>query len=225
MKLKAEASGYPSWDRSPSHENRYIAEFKQKEGIILNKDSIHYNASKRGLAELCLKSMWGKLAENPMRTQTLLISDPKDLYRFLATPGIEVAKLLFAGDSECWLSWRHSDETHAPMLRHTNDVLASYLTFGGRMHLYSYLDTTETCRVHRHRQRVIYSTKRWRGTFENWRLPRRYDVRAKAVSGGHKNSAYQARNRETGAESTVCNVRGITLNYNASHLVNFERLK
>ena len=156
MKLKAEASGYPSWDRSPSHENRYIAEFKQKEGIILNKDSIHYNASKRGLAELCLKSMWGKLAENPMRTQTLLISDPKDLYRFLATPGIEVAKLLFAGDSECWLSWRHSDETHAPMLRHTNDVLASYVTAGENALVLVSRHFAEMCPVHRHGQRYLY---------------------------------------------------------------------
>jgi len=34
-----------------------------------------------------------------MRTQTQLISDPQDLYRFLATPDIEVATLLLAGDS------------------------------------------------------------------------------------------------------------------------------
>ena len=45
------------------------------------------------------------------------------------------------------------------------------------------------------------------------------------VSGGRKNYAYQTRNTETGAEATVCKVRGITLNYSASQLVNFERLK
>jgi len=62
--------------------------FKQNEGILLDKNSIFYNASKRGLAKLCLNSMWGKLGENPVRTQKQLISDPKDLYRFLATPGV-----------------------------------------------------------------------------------------------------------------------------------------
>ena len=45
------------------------------------------------------------------------------------------------------------------------------------------------------------------------------------VSGGPKNYAYQTRNIETGAEATVCKVRGITLIYSASQLVNFERLK
>jgi hypothetical protein len=51
LKLKAEASGYPSWVRSPSDEDRYIEEFAQNEGIILDKDAIGYNASKRGLAK------------------------------------------------------------------------------------------------------------------------------------------------------------------------------
>ena len=45
------------------------------------------------------------------------------------------------------------------------------------------------------------------------------------VCGGPKNYAYQTRNTETGAEATVCKVRGITLKYSASQLVNFERLK
>jgi len=40
LQLKAEVSGYRSWVRSPSDEDRYIAEFKQNEGILLNKNSI-----------------------------------------------------------------------------------------------------------------------------------------------------------------------------------------
>ena len=91
-----------------------------------------------------------------MRTQTQLISNPKDLYRFLASPGIEVAKLVFTGKSICWLSWRHSDDAHAPMLRHTKDVLASYVTAGERMHLYSYLDTLQKRALYTDTDSVIY---------------------------------------------------------------------
>jgi hypothetical protein len=58
----------------------------------------------------------------------------------LATPGIEVTTLLFAGDSVCWISWRHADETHVPSLRHTNEALASFVTAGMRLHLYHYQD-------------------------------------------------------------------------------------
>ena len=54
------------------------------------------NAAKRGLAKLCLNSMWGKLTERNNRTKTEMFVDPKELYRFLSTPGIEVASLKFA---------------------------------------------------------------------------------------------------------------------------------
>ena len=58
LKLKAEASGFPRWVRTPSDEERYIEEFRQSEGITLNKDPICHNASKRGLAKHCLISLW-----------------------------------------------------------------------------------------------------------------------------------------------------------------------
>ena len=103
----------------------------------------------------CLNSMWGKLGENPRKTQTLLNSDPRELYRFLATPGIEVPALLFAGDS-CWISWRHSDEADAPSLRHTNEAIASFATAGARLHLYGYLDKLKEHALHCDTDSVIF---------------------------------------------------------------------
>jgi len=38
---------------------------------MLDKDKIGHNASKRALAKLCLNSMWGKVGENPRKTETL----------------------------------------------------------------------------------------------------------------------------------------------------------
>ena len=61
LKLKTEASGYPSWVRTPEDEDRYIDAFYASEGIRLEKAKINSNAAKRGLAKLCLNSMWGKL--------------------------------------------------------------------------------------------------------------------------------------------------------------------
>ena len=42
--------------------------------------------------------MWGKLTERNNRTKSKMITDPQKIYRFLATPGIEVANLVFASD-------------------------------------------------------------------------------------------------------------------------------
>jgi hypothetical protein len=62
--------------------------------------------------------MWGKLTERNNRTETKLISDPKDLYRFLATPGMEVINLVFANNEVAWVSWMFTAEERVPSLRH-----------------------------------------------------------------------------------------------------------
>jgi len=84
--------------------------------------------------------MWGILTERNNRTQTNFISDHKELYRFLATPGIEVINLMFANDDVVWVSWKFTAEERVPNLRHTNEVIGAYVTAGARMHLYRYLD-------------------------------------------------------------------------------------
>ena len=63
LKLIFEASGYPRWVRSPEDKERYIQCFMESEGIELDKASMKHNAAKRGLAKICLNSMWGKLTE------------------------------------------------------------------------------------------------------------------------------------------------------------------
>jgi hypothetical protein len=45
------------------------------------------------------------------------------------------------------------------------------------------------------------------------------------VSGGSKNYAYKAVDTSTGERKHACKVRGITLNYNALHLVNFDVIR
>jgi len=140
LKLKAEASGYPSWVRSPEDEERFIDSFEQSEGIRLDRDSIKFNAAKRGLVKLCLNSMWGKLTERNDRTKTAIIRESRELYSFLATPDIEVTNLVFASDDVVWLSWKHRAEEDVPRLRHTNEVIGAYVSAGARIHLYRYLD-------------------------------------------------------------------------------------
>ena len=140
LKVKTEASGYPAWVRTPADQGRYVDNFYASEGIRLDKDAIKSNEAKRGLSKLCLNSMWGKLTERNNRTKSKTISDPHELYKFLATPGIEVANLMFDSDKVVWVSWRCVEEEKIPNLRHTNEVIGAYVTAGARLLLYKYLD-------------------------------------------------------------------------------------
>ena len=58
FKLKAEASGYPAWVRTPANEELYIESFWKFEWIRLDREAIKPNAAKTGLDKLCLNSMW-----------------------------------------------------------------------------------------------------------------------------------------------------------------------
>jgi hypothetical protein len=77
LKMKADASGYPEWVRTPDDEDKNVQAFWESEGTHVNKDGIKYNAAKREHAKLCLISMLGILTERPKHPQTKLISDPQ----------------------------------------------------------------------------------------------------------------------------------------------------
>ena len=86
LKIKAEASGYPSLVRSPEVEERFIDSFEQGEGIRLDRESIKFNAAKRGLAKLCLNSMWGKLTERNDRERPRLSQNLENCIVFWPRP-------------------------------------------------------------------------------------------------------------------------------------------
>jgi len=103
----------------------------------------------------------------------------------------------------------------------------------GRMHLYSYLDTSQNRALYADTYSVIVIQPRdgaallktgdCLGDMTSELKPCEYI--SEFVSGRAKNYAYQTHNTEIGAEATLYKVRGITLNYSASQLVKFERLK
>jgi hypothetical protein len=94
LKSKAEASDYPGWVQSPDDEDKYVKCIFESKGIELHKTAIQ-NAAKSGLVQICLNSFWGKLTELNNRHKTKMIADPQELFRFLATPVVEVTNLLF----------------------------------------------------------------------------------------------------------------------------------
>jgi len=93
---------------------------------------------RNGFWQKCSNSLRGKWAKRQNRTQTKLISDPHELYRLLATPGVEVVNLIIASESVVWASWRYIAK-EMPSLRHT-EVTAAYVACVDRMYLYSHLD-------------------------------------------------------------------------------------
>jgi len=216
LKLMTEASLYPASVRTPEGEDRYITNSFTSEGIRLDKEAIRPNAAKRGLAKLCLNSMWGKLMERNYRTKTKMISDPHELYTFLVIPGIEVAYLLFASDDVVWASWRLMAEEEIPNLRPTNEVINAYVTEGARVHLYSYLDRPQERAIYFDTDNVVFVQPRdgpaLVETGDNLGAMtsemKTSEFIEKFVSGGLKNYAYKTVHTATGKRKAVCKSEG-----------------
>jgi hypothetical protein len=75
------------WVKNEMDEDKYIRDFFESEGILLDRCDIHKNPGALSLAKLCLNSFWGKLTEQSNRTK--LISEPCELYRFLTTQALK----------------------------------------------------------------------------------------------------------------------------------------
>jgi len=162
-----------------------------------------------------------------------MITDPQEIYRFLATPGIEVANMVFASDDLVWASFRFVAEEVIPCLRHTKEVEGAYVTAGARLYLYTFLDRLQERAIYCDTDSVVYVQPREEpalvetgdnlGAMTSELKPSEY--MEEFVSGRHKNYAYKTVHAATGERKSVCKIRGITLNYITSKLFNFEVIK
>lgn len=58
LKLKQEASGYPSRVVTEEDKDAFIQEMKDRENVELDKDKVESNPGLRSLAKMCLNSLW-----------------------------------------------------------------------------------------------------------------------------------------------------------------------
>ena len=82
----------------------------------------------------------GKTNGADNRTKTKVFTDPQEIHRFLSTPGIELANLMFASETVVWASWGFIVEERVPSIKHMNEIIGDYVTAEKRIHLYSYRD-------------------------------------------------------------------------------------
>jgi hypothetical protein len=147
----------------------------------------------------------GKLTERSNRAQTKLISEPHELYRYLVTPCTEVLNMIFVSDDVVWISWQYFSEELVPSVRHTIEIIGAFLTAGARIHLYSYLDRSQNKTICCDTGSVIYVQPA---------------DEPPLVETGDKLGAMTSE-----LKSNEINCEVVRLNYHASQLVNFAKMK
>jgi hypothetical protein len=223
LKIKQEASGWPSECLRENEKEAYIKRYEQHEGIKLEKDKIAKNPGLRAVAKLALNSFWGRFGMRENLSRTTFVRSTPDMNRFLADPKIKINGMSIINESVMEMTWGYRDE-HLPQQTATNIFVAAFTTCYARMKLYSTLQELGKAVLYYDTDSVIYVSDGtndpplgdFLGEFTD-ELDGDHIVNF--ISGGPKNYAYRTSH---GKESLK--VRGFTLDHAASQKITFDSM-
>ncbi|XP_055714798.1 uncharacterized protein LOC129808916 [Phlebotomus papatasi] len=138
LKIKQEASGWPSGVESESDKDNYISEFFENEGIQLDKDNIRVNKGMRSLAKIMLNSLWGRFIMRENFTKTTICNSPEELNALLSSEAIKIVQFYPASDNQFIVSWKHIHDSEPPS-KYVNMGVGICTTTNARIKLYSIL--------------------------------------------------------------------------------------
>jgi hypothetical protein len=228
LKIKQEAAGFPKWVISEEDKRNYIKNFYEKEKVLLDYDSIKENNGLKSIAKLMLNSQWGRYAMNTQKTQSKFITEPIELLKLFQDDRFEVKDLIFPSDALGIVFYENKAEMNWGS-NQTNVVIASFVTCQARLKLYSELEKLDRRVLYFDTDSIIYKKDStsyepeigdFLGEFTNEIDPSEGNEIVEFVSAGPKNYAYRL---DTGISH--CKVKGFSLNYEASKLIDFDKIK
>ena len=230
LKVKQEASGWPEWCVDENTRQKYICQYYQMEGILLDYDKIEYNPGLRSLAKLMLNSFWGKFGQRANLTQTTHTDDPARFFDMMTSDQQKVKNVQFINDESVMLEWAYHDDFIEASSR-TNVIIAAYTTSQARLKLYSYLKPLGKRVLYCDTDSVVFTSVpgQWEPPLGDYLGDLTDEVSENTitsfVTGGPKNYAYTLLKPAMNGNSTVCKVRGITLNFKNCMDINFNTVK
>jgi hypothetical protein len=239
LKMKQEASGWPSNCTNHMEKEQYISDYLNNEKIELEFSQIVKNSGRRSLAKLILNSFWGKFGQRENQAKTSIVRHPHELFDMLANTSIDINNILDVNDTTVVVNWEYKDEA-ADSLPTVNVCIAAFTTAQARLKLYSYLEKLNKRVLYYDTDSVIYVSNRdvtaeeyepKTGPFlgdmtdelEGEYGPGSYIT--EFLSGGPKNYGYEVYSTKKQKIVGVCKIKGFSLNYETSLLLNLNTMK
>ena len=172
-----------------------------------------------------LNSHWGKFGQNPNKAKLTYVAEPKKYIEMMTDPTIQVTDLLYVNKEHIGIRWQNKAD-FVEALPNTNVVLAAYTTAQARLKLYELLEKLDDRVIYFDTDSVIYSHREdsWNPPLGDYLGELKDETKGVPihtfVSGGAKSYAYQLEDK-----STVCKIKGFSLNHRNSVTLNFDTLK
>ena len=237
LKLKQESSGYPQNVKSEEEKQAYIDQYLEHEGILLDKECIDKNPGLRSLSKLALNSFYGKFGQRTNMKKTLFVKDIKQLMQVLTDPGKLLMDFHIMNDDVIQVEYKNTGDFECQSFN-TNVTIAAFCTSWARLKLWSVMQKLGKRVSYHDTDSTIFSVKdgeyvppleTYLGQLTDELTCKEMGCRKQECSGhwieefvscGPKNYSFRVNTGEI-----VCKVRGFSLNYKSSLILNFESMK
>ena len=220
MKIKQEASGWPTECDTQEKKRNYLQEYEQHESIQLDYNKVEKNPGQRSLAKLMLNSFWGKFGQHPNQTQITTCTKQSEFFQIIRDDRQVIHRIEIA--NEHMIEVFHSfQEVCDPVQTYVNIFVACFITSYARLKLYNALDILQKRVLYMDTDSVIYTQKptesiiptgNYQGEFTNELEDG--DHITEFIAAGPKNYAYITKNGKQ-----CCKVRGFTLNERGQKII------
>ena len=227
LKIKQEASGFPKWVKTEEDKNKYIKEYYEKEGILLNKDNIRYNEALRTMAKLILNSLWGRLAMNSNKPLYKLITNSAEWLALISDDQNVVQSADFTHKNYLQVFYTKAENLFEAT-SNINTVLACFVTSHARIKMHREFSKIGPYRIaYTDTDCVIIISKPgdykpflspYLGDFTDEIDPKNGKMKTICTAGA-KNYTYET---TTGYKKAI--VKGITLNNVTASKLNFDSI-
>lgn len=235
LRIKAQASGYPTDVLTEEDRKRYISDYALNEGVHLHADEIESNPGLRSLAKLALNSFYGKFGQKGNMNKCAFVTEAHQIFRYLTDYSKTIRNFHLISESMVALEYSLSDEfcTADPK---TNVAIAAFCTCHARLKLWFEMNKLGGRVVYHDTDSIIYSQDpagynpplgKYLGQLTDELSCKSVGCKgcpsghwiAEFVSCGAKNYAYKLNTGEV-----VCKVRGFCLNYSGSKVINLTSM-
>ena len=202
------------------------------------KDLIEKNPGLRSLSKLALNSFYGKFGQRTNLKKTKFVTDVASLYELFTDPSKVVTDFHIMNENIVEVEYKHSEDFE-PLSVNTNVVIAAFCTSWARLKLWSVMNKLGSNVLYHDTDSIIFSVKdendyipplgNYLGQLTNELTCKELGCKSENCEGhwieefiscGPKNYSFRVNTGEI-----VCKVRGFSLNYRSSLILNFQSMK
>ena len=234
LKIKQESSGVPE---DVVNISNYIEEYRKHEGILMIEENIRKNPGLRGVSKLALNSFYGKFGQRTNMKKTKILKNVGSLFNLMTDKSKEISDFHIINENVMEIEFRNAVDFE-PLSSKTNPVIAAFCTSWARIKLWFAMNDLGSRVLYHDTDSIIFSTAvnqimpslgNYLGDLTNELSCGSLGCKAINCSGhwitefiscGPKNYAYKLN-----TDQIVCKVRGFSLNFSASQVINLNSMK